>query len=484
MPQAEDGVRVKVIDTALNPFGVFWRFTRLPTDNSDNAYVEQHNPKAHVDISTFSAIPPHLDATNPYAPFPNRNSFLLSDWYWNYGLQKSKQNFQQLLQIISSPNFLPEDVSKTNWDQLDQQLGINDWDREEWLNKDVGWQNSSVSISVPFHQNTVHCGAKDYVVPDFYHRSLVEIISEKLTMKKEDAAHFHLELWCMPSKKLAEHAAFFQQLPDDFKDFAKTHSRDKKINGELMAHCNRELVHEQWRMLLDDDFTHAYEHSIILEWLSTCPHLGRDTIQRFSKNASELKKMAARDYEDLLQCILPVFDGLIPDDSINTQIINLLFQMAHWHGLAKLWLHSSFTLDLLDLKTTVLGDALHEFKHKVYPNFAMWELRWEAAARERREATKAAEKANKQTSKKKVTEGHTASTQIMTAGSQPESQTAGHAGPVNIEIAAAKPTVATPHIARKAREFSLSAYKLHAIGDYISTIQTFGTTDSYSTEMV
>jgi hypothetical protein len=32
---------------------------------------------------------------------------------------------------------------------------------------------------------------------------------------------------------------------------------------------------------------------------------GRDTIRRFSSNVSEMKKLAARDFEDLLQvCVL------------------------------------------------------------------------------------------------------------------------------------------------------------------------------------
>jgi hypothetical protein len=33
-----------------------------------------------------------------------------------------------------------------------------------------------------------------------------------------------------------------------------------------MAHCRRELTHEQWRLLLDDDFLYAYEHGIVLEF--------------------------------------------------------------------------------------------------------------------------------------------------------------------------------------------------------------------------
>ena len=34
------------------------------------------------------------------------------------------------------------------------------------------------------------------------------------------------------------------------------------------------------------------------------PTFGRDTIRRFATNSSEMKKMAARDFEDLLQVLL------------------------------------------------------------------------------------------------------------------------------------------------------------------------------------
>jgi hypothetical protein len=32
-----------------------------------------------------------------------------------------------------------------------------------------------------------------------------------------------------------------------------------------MAHCNREMFHEQWKILLDDEFLAAYEHGILIE---------------------------------------------------------------------------------------------------------------------------------------------------------------------------------------------------------------------------
>ncbi|KAG8723038.1 hypothetical protein FRC09_004979 [Ceratobasidium sp. 395] len=62
---------------------------------------------------------------------------------------------------------------------------------------------------------------------------------------------------------------------------------------------------------------------------------GLDTINNFSNNVSELKQLAARDYEDLLQCSIPVFDGLLPAE-ISKNTPRLHFVMAYWHSLAKL----------------------------------------------------------------------------------------------------------------------------------------------------
>ena len=41
------------------------------------------------------------------------------------------------------------------------------------------------------------------------------------------------------------------------------------------------------------------------------PTFGRDIIRRFRKNVSELKKMAARDFEDVLQVSVGVFTVVI-----------------------------------------------------------------------------------------------------------------------------------------------------------------------------
>ncbi|KIK13775.1 hypothetical protein PISMIDRAFT_37028, partial [Pisolithus microcarpus 441] len=57
------------------------------------------------------------------------------------------------------------------------------------------------------------------------------------------------------------------------------------------------------------------------------PTFGHDTIWCFWQNVSDLKQMAAHDFEDLLQCAIPIFSGLLPKLH-NEQIIKLLFVLA------------------------------------------------------------------------------------------------------------------------------------------------------------
>ena len=52
----------------------------------------------------------------------------------------------------------------------------------------------------------------------------------------------------------------------------------------------------------------------------------------------------------LIQCAIPVFEGLLPEPH-NTRVLKLLFDLAHWHGLAKLQMHMEATLELLSQAT-------------------------------------------------------------------------------------------------------------------------------------
>jgi hypothetical protein len=117
-----------------------------------------------------------------------------------------------------------------------------------------------------------------------------------------------------------------------------------------------------------------------------------------------MKKLAARNYEDLLQvrncflssklithslyqCSIPVFEGLLPkkEDKV---ILKLLFELGTWHALAKLRIHTETTVTDLENSATRLSDLLRKFKSDVCSIYATKELPAEEAARGRLKAAK------------------------------------------------------------------------------------------------
>ncbi|KAH7902978.1 hypothetical protein BJ138DRAFT_236039, partial [Hygrophoropsis aurantiaca] len=212
-----------------------------------------------------------------------------------------------------------------------------------------------------------------------------------------------------------------------------------------------DLLHEVelgvWRALLihllrilealDKDLIHELDRRYRL-----VPTFGQSTIRRFKSNTSELKNMAARNFEDLLQCSIPVFDGLFPCAQ-NTHVLQLLFTLAHWHGLAKLRMHSDLTLNILDTLTTTLGDQFRNFDTGICSLYTTREFTHEMNARTHRQAKAASQQANN----------------------------------------SKKPEPSAAKSQRREVKFNLMTYKFHALGDYVTCIKRFGTTDSYSTEL-
>jgi hypothetical protein len=199
--------------------------------------------------------------------------------------------------------------------------------------------------------------------------------------------------------------------------------------------------------------------------------------------------MAARNFEDLLQvglqnsrvglhglilsrCSIPVFDGLLPDEH-NKIVLDLLFIMAHWHGLAKLRMHSDLTLQILDQQTTDLGEQFRQFKNKVCAAYQTQELNREVDAWSRRQLKEAAKRGEK---------GKANDIVRGTAARKP--RTGGNAqGKQHVSQEQSQDTP-LPKLPRRKKSFNLQTYKFHALGDYVACICRFGTTDSYSTEPV
>ena len=74
------------------------------------------------------------------------------------------------------------------------------------------------------------------------------------------------------------------------------------------------------------------------------PSFGRDTIRRFSRNVSELKRMAARDFEDLLQVSTLVSDSVCNSDDLwYYHYLVVCHPGLHWPPTTVTWQPSSKT---------------------------------------------------------------------------------------------------------------------------------------------
>ncbi|KAF5368267.1 hypothetical protein D9615_010369 [Tricholomella constricta] len=195
---------------------------------------------------------------------------------------------------------------------------------------------------------------------------------------------------------------------------------------------------------------------------------GRSTIRRFSDNVTGLKKLAARNFEDLLQCAIPVFDGLL-DDEDNDIIITLLFTLAEWHALAKLRLHTESTIRWLEQSTTDLGRQLRQFEKSFQRKLEPVSVAKHAKQQHLNKTGKRQRERTRGTAR--VARGRGAPPATVTAAPDPPLATAQQ------EPQAAPASEPSPN-----KKFNLYLIKLHALGDYASFIRRFGTTDSYSTQ--
>ncbi|KZT38989.1 hypothetical protein SISSUDRAFT_1128360 [Sistotremastrum suecicum HHB10207 ss-3] len=166
------------------------------------------------------------------------------------------------------------------------------------------------------------------------------------------------------------------------------------------------------------------------------PPFGRDTIRNITSNVSEMKQLAARDYEDILQVAIPCFEGLFPDEH-NDDILSLIYVFADWHSLAKMRIHTDSTLDFLETASKSLGIHLRHFATKISPTFNVLETPREAMKRARNAARRQ--------------DGLTTSVASSST--------------------------------RKPVTYGLDRIKLHVLADYASCIREHGATDNYDTRI-
>ncbi|KAJ6556218.1 hypothetical protein B0H19DRAFT_1152200, partial [Mycena capillaripes] len=154
------------------------------------------------------------------------------------------------------------------------------------------------------------------------------------------------------------------------------------------------------------------------------PTFGRSTIRRFHANVSEMKKMAARDFEDILQ----------------VRTISLHYSNNIHENSCKLRMHSDSTIKSFRIVTAELGSQARHFHKTTSKKYVTYELPAEYNRRARRLAKK---------------------------------------------NSALNPNPAiTKKLEKERKAWNLATYKWHSMGDYPDAIVEIGTTDSYSTQIL
>ncbi|TEB31024.1 hypothetical protein FA13DRAFT_1688221 [Coprinellus micaceus] len=73
---------------------------------------------------------------------------------------------------------------------------------------------------------------------------------------------------CRPSQNLYHHVAYFSDLPDELKDLVTSKTKKGNVPDKLMHFCKQEMLHAQWKIILnDDEFQDAVKNGIVLK----CP---------------------------------------------------------------------------------------------------------------------------------------------------------------------------------------------------------------------
>ncbi|KAK1235358.1 hypothetical protein PQX77_001424 [Marasmius sp. AFHP31] len=157
-------------------------------------------------------------------------------------------------------------------------------------------------------------------------------------------------------------------------------------------------------------------------------------IRRFCDNVSEMKKMAARNYINILKCAIPCFEGLFPEPD-EPAVLDLLFDMLVFNSYASLRLHTDSTVRSFKTATKNLGNSLRSFSD-LCAGYDTRELSSEQDARVRRYTHKKTRLSSSLSTKS--------------------------------------------HMARR---FNMNTPKFHALGYWWQDVKRLGSLDSYSTQI-
>ena len=144
------------------PQNIFGLWCKYPSEVGPT-----HDPEENLTLDDMADHgEPKVKANIDFGLYPNKNLYLLGNWYWSHSAQKSKEIFQELISIVGQPDFKPNDVTNMPWNKMDTELGTNHFDDNDpkWICEDTSWYRTPISTSVPFHSRTNNHGIKEFLL--------------------------------------------------------------------------------------------------------------------------------------------------------------------------------------------------------------------------------------------------------------------------------------------------------------------------------
>ncbi|KAK1216597.1 hypothetical protein PQX77_020771 [Marasmius sp. AFHP31] len=142
----------------------------------------------------------------------------------------------------------------------------------------------------------------------------------------------------------------------------------------IFKQCNRLIFAEDKRNL-----------EILNERFRKVPTFDNGTIRRFVNNVTLMKKFAFRDFEDVMQCSIACFEGLLPEPH-NEVVLDLLWDFNVLMAYASLGMHTDSTVASLDSTITQYGMSLRRFVTVTCASYETREIPEEAEKRRNAEA--------------------------------------------------------------------------------------------------
>lgn len=181
------------IDTLPNPFGIFRRYTSLPSRNPEEGLslddftdahthtrrrADQHqgDPLRLFGTCVLAAV--QNKATNAFAPFLNITVFRLMHWLYTGSALKSAAELTRLVrEVFLAPDYHPDHIHNFNAERENDRLDVFAGTSQAFSAED-GWREGTVKIHLPKekHHHASEADAPVLEIKNLFYRPFLEVI--------------------------------------------------------------------------------------------------------------------------------------------------------------------------------------------------------------------------------------------------------------------------------------------------------------------